>query len=162
MAYKRARNLRDILCHSQLPRPVKNHSSRPCMRFNCNHCENIISDKEIVSTSTGHKHKIIGNNTCQTRNVVYAITCPVCRSQYVGETGRHLWERLADHKRDIRNRKRDSPVSEHFRDHDAQANEILCTVLDSSPSNKNIRKRLEEAWIRILSTMNPAGMNQIL
>lgn len=85
MAYKRARNLRDILCHSQLPRPVKNHSSRPCMRFNCNHCENIISDKEIVSTSTGHKHKIIGNNTCQTRNVVYAITCPVCRSQYVGK-----------------------------------------------------------------------------
>lgn len=74
-------------------------------------------------------------------------------------SGRHLWERLAYHKRDIKNRNRDSPVAEHFRDHDVQANDILCTIIDNSPSDKNVRKRLEEAWIRIMTTMNPTGMN---
>lgn len=159
MAYKRSRNLRDLLCHSHFPRPTPNNGSHQCMKFNCKHCENIISDKHVVSTSNGRTINISGNNTCQTRNVIYAITCPVCRSQYIGKTGRHLWERLADHKRDIKNRNRDSPVAEHFRDHDVQCADIFCTIIDNSPSDNNVRKRLEEAWIRIMNTMHPTGMN---
>lgn len=158
IACKRAANLRDIMTCSSFPKTKSNNSSRPCMRFSCNECENIVTTDKITSTWTHKTYKIIGNNNCQTRNVIYAITCPLCSYQYIGETGRMLRERLRDHKYNIRYRRRDLPVSGHFIDHDLQERDLLCTIIDNSPSDKNVRLRLEEAWIRVLDTMTPHGI----
>lgn len=159
VANNRAPNLRDILTSSTFPRPPAKQGSRPCMRLSCNTCESIICTKNITSTTTKEKFRIIGDNTCLKRNVVYVIPCPVCRSQYVGETGRTINERISEHKRDIRYRRRESPVAKHFLDHDVLDKDLLCTIIDSSPQDRNIRIRLEEAWIRLLKTMSPTRMN---
>ena len=45
--------------------------------------------------------------------VVYEISCQNCSSKYIGETGRLLEERIVEHKRDIRNRKKESHVFRH-------------------------------------------------
>lgn len=159
VAYKRAANLRDILTSSPFPKPPRKQGSRPCMRFSCNQCNNIVTTTEVTSSFNNKKFKIIGDNTCLSRNVVYMITCPLCSDQYIGETGRTLAERLQNHKYNIRYRCRDLPVSAHFLDHDLQEKDLLCTILDNSASDKNVRLRLEEAWIRVMDTMKPRGMN---
>lgn len=159
IAYKRGANLRDVLTSSSFPKEKTRNISRPCMRLSCNTCENIVITDSITSLHNGKKFKIKGNNTCQSRNVVYAIMCPICSKLYIGETGRTASERLRDHKYNIRNRRRDLPVASHFLDHDLQERDLLCIILDNTPSDKNVRLRLEEAWIRVLDSITPHGMN---
>lgn len=160
-AYRRPANLRDLLCPSSLSNRKPQHGSKPCMRFSCTTCINIVTTKSFKAQNK-KEYRIIGNNTCQTRSVVYSITCPVCNQTYIGETGRTIHERIRDHKYDLHTRKRHLPIPAHMLDHDVQANEILVTILDSSSKSKNNRLRLEEAWIRTLNTMTPFGLNQKL
>lgn len=147
IASNRAPNLREMLTSSTYPRPATKRVSRPCMRMSCNISENITVTKTIKSTTTAQYFRIIGDNTCLTKSAIYIIHCPICRHQYVGETGRTIAERISEHKRDIRYRRRDSPVAKGFLDHDVQDSELLCTITDSTPKDRNTRLRLEEAWI---------------
>lgn len=162
IASNRAPNLRDILTSSNFPRTPTRSGSRPCMTLSCNICENIIRTKNITSTHNNNQYRILGDNTCLTKNAVYVIHCPACYFQYVGETGRMVADRINEHKRDIRYCRKESPVAKHFQDHDVLDRDLLCTIVDSSAKDRNIRLRLEEAWIRVLNTMTPSGMNQKL
>ena len=51
--------------------------------------------------------------TCQSDNLVYAITCQLYKMIYVGETARSLVVRFAEHLADIRHN-RSKPVAQHF------------------------------------------------
>ena len=51
--------------------------------------------------------------TCQSDNLVYAITCQLCKMIYVGETARSLVVRFAEHLADIRYN-HSKPVAQHF------------------------------------------------
>lgn len=117
------------------------------------------TNKEITSHTTKKLFRIHGDLTCQSRSVVYALTCPACGKQYIGETGRTLATRISEHKRDILRRNKKSPAASHFVDHDVDPKELICTALDNSSKNRNKRLRLEEAYIRLMSAMTPDGIN---
>lgn len=157
-----APNLGDILTASTFPKPPPKRGSRPCMRLSCNPCENIICTNKITSSNTKNVYQILGDNTCLTKNTVYVIHCLVYLHQYVGETGHTVNERISEHKRDIRYRRKTSPVAKHFIDHNVLETDLLCTIIYSTPKDQNIRLRLEEAWIRVLNTMTPSGINHKL
>lgn len=162
MAFRRSANLRDTLTQSRFPTPEpQKPMSKPCWTPDCITCDIVEHTKTIKSTSTREEHKICGHNTCNTKNVIYAITCPMprCRIQYVGETGRSARERIREHKQDIRSRRKDRPVSQHFLDHDLEDTDLRVTILDSSAKDTNDRRRLEEAWIITLDTYQPRGLN---
>lgn len=55
----------------------------------------------IIATSTGKSHKIHSFIYCNTRYIVYVITCTICSIKYVGRTTRRLRDRLYDHLHDI-------------------------------------------------------------
>ena len=150
VAYRKPPNLRDILVHSTFPRPTTRSGSHPCMQMSCKICENLITTDKVISHQTGKTYNIVGHNTCRSLSIVYCITCPVCTKQYIGETGRTLAERIVEHKRDILKRNKASPVT---------PDQIYVTPLDNSAKTKNIRLRLEEAWIRVLQTLHPTGIN---
>lgn len=78
VAYKRAANLRDILTSSPFLKPPRKQGSRPCTRLSCILCDNIVTTKEVTSTSNNKTYKLNGDNTCLSRNVVYMIICPLC------------------------------------------------------------------------------------
>lgn len=150
VAFRRSTNLRDLLVHSEHPPPNKRSTSRPCMRFHCKLCDHMITTNRISPPNNPQKFfPIIGHNTCNSFSVIYAITCPVCRKIYIGQTGRNIRTRIAEHKRDINRRDREQPVAKHFLDHDAQARDILVTILDNTARDANTRLRLEESWIRV-------------
>ena len=74
--YTGAKTLRDLFC-----------STRPldkvyCSRDQCTICE-----------------RLDGNTCCAVSGVVYRIHCTLCGEDYVGETGRTLYERLIEHWR---------------------------------------------------------------
>lgn len=159
VAYRRSLNLRDLIVSSTHPPPKSKSQSKPCHRTSCKICDQVVSTSHITSPSTNKKYRIVGNNSCDSFSIVYAITCPVCHMTYIGQTGRNIRERIYEHKRDITKRLRHQPVAKHFVDHDVQAHNMLITLLDNSSKDRNSRLRLEEAWIRILDTLHPNGIN---
>ena len=47
--------------------------------------------------------KITDHFTCTSANVIYCITCTLCKKLYIGETGRQLGDRFREHLRGVEN-----------------------------------------------------------
>ena len=60
--------------------------------------------------------KITDRFTCTSANVIYCITCTLCKKIYIGETGRRLGDRFRQHLRDVERNDKDAskPVARHF------------------------------------------------
>ena len=76
IVYTGARTLSQLLCKSR-PR-----DSLTCVRDNCVICNNLIDDE-----------------CCARSGVVYRVHCVICGLDYVGETGRTVYDRLIEHWR---------------------------------------------------------------
>ena len=74
--------------------------------------------------------------------VVYRIDCENCDARYVGETGRQVRDRMAEHEKDIQMKKPASKVSEHVQQtgHRFKFNEV--SILDNS-NHRKTRLHLE-------------------
>ena len=74
--------------------------------------------------------------------VVYRIDCENCDASYVGETGRQVRNRMAEHENDIRMKKPASKVSEHVQQtgHRFKFNDV--SILDNS-NHRKTRLHLE-------------------
>ena len=121
-AFRRAKNLKDLLVRNSLPRnlPHQLPGTFPCNRTVCRTCPHVNSSSTIT-TPKGHVY-ITGHFSCITENVVYCLLCTKCPSiVYIGETGRRLANRFREHRRDIINGRNDLPVPAHFN----QPNHIL-------------------------------------
>ena len=80
--------------------------------------------------------------------------------QYVGETTTTFNTRLRGHISDINTSKIDKPVSKHFNNGTCQVDDVTATIIDSiNVRDVNTLLRLEEAWIRLLQTADPKGIN---
>ena len=60
--------------------------------------------------------KITDHFTCTSANVIYCITCTLCKKLYIGETGRRLGDRFREHLRDVEkdDKNASKPVDKHF------------------------------------------------
>ena len=77
-------------------------------------CKNIlVVSTEFTCHATKRKYKIRGTLTCNTKNIIYLITCKSCRKQYIGSaTG--FKERFRIHKSDINTGKVRCGVANHL------------------------------------------------
>ena len=56
----------------------------------------------MVKISGPNRSVIITDHfTCISANVIYCITCTLCKKTYIGETGRRLADRFREHLRDV-------------------------------------------------------------
>ena len=111
-AFRRAKNLKDLLVRSSLPRnlPSQPTGTFTCNRTVCRTCSHVNSSSTII-TPKGHVN-ITGHFSCITDNVVYCLTCVKCPSTvYILETGRRLADRFREHRRDVINGRNDKPYS---------------------------------------------------
>jgi len=85
-------------------------------------------------------------------NVVYNIPCGGCSNTYVGQTGRRLKTRMAEHQSDIRRQNPDSQVAEHVyhTGHTFKFNEVQ--IIDSA--DKESERLVKEAWFSTGDTIN--------
>ena len=117
LVYKkqRSKNLKELISPSLLPKIIKenNCSIEKCSR-RCNICKNVLEVfTEFTCNATKRKYKIRGTLTCNTKNIIYLITCKCCSKQYVGSaTG--FKERFRIHKSDVNTGKVRCGVANHL------------------------------------------------
>ena len=109
--------------------------SAPLRNHLCN-----FKDKRPISKSSG---------------VIYKISCSMCLAVYIGETGRLVEERMAEHQRDIRNKKRESLVYMHTEQYGHTFDFTNVRILARSNDPKT-RRKLEG----IYTHRNPHAINR--
>ena len=158
ITYRRPRNLKDILVHSDFLRPKPRQSGMFVCRRHCTSCQKIMTGTTFTSHTNNRKFKIEGHHNCQSNYVIYLIECNLCHQQYVGQTSNTLHARLTSHSSDIKKRKLTS-VAAHFTSPGHSITHLKCTAIAQSYRDGNLKLRHEEAWIRLLETWYPNGMN---
>ena len=152
-AYRRAKNLRDLLVHSDFPRdqPAQQPGTFPCKRTICRTCPHINQSTSIPPP--GGQIKITGHFTCTSENVIYCISCRKCpRAVYIGETGRRLADRFREHRLDVLHKKNDLPVAQHFNSPGHPLQDVRVAVVKSGLAKKDVRQRGDETNLQIPNT----------
>ena len=112
-AYRRSRNLRDLLVRSSLPRNLPNQPSGafPCNRtvcFSCHHVSSSTIRDALARDILASRHLFF--SASRTSWFIIWLTSNVHRQVYIGETGRKLANRFREHRRDVINGRNDLPV----------------------------------------------------
>ena len=149
VAYKRPRNLRDLLTSRPRADPIGPSKDRPngtfpCEVARCKTCE-VVRNIEAFRYKTNNTHLVQEHFTCASTSVVYLISCghPKCNAAYVGETGCTLRERMNGHRLAVKN-KTDMPVANHF---STREHSLKISVLQAAPTAVVQCRLLEKLWI---------------
>ena len=153
-AYRRNPNLSNFLVRAKIdPDEVQKTTKRTSDDF--------YRHRTWVSNqSSKDVFKTQDRTDARTKNVVYLITCKVCKKQYVGETKNNLLTRFTQHRYNIKNEKNmNTALVFHFVAHGWE--NISATILESNPRwTEQDRRRRESVWIARLRTKLPYGLNE--
>ena len=137
-----------------------------CNTKNCRYCPKINKIGEITSSVTGRTYRTMKNISCRSSNLIYCITCKLCRKQYVGQTSLRLKLRFVHHFYSVDKEDATKPVGKHFSQMNHKGiNDMEIHVLEfikkppSSEVGAQIRNRVEKRWIHLLRSPAPLGLN---
>ena len=168
VAYKRGKNLRDMLVHSKTRGAVSSGTERrieACGK-GCVICRRMYGDEERVvgmrSECVTTYDRTVG---CRSVNVIYGIWCDVCKCVcYVGETGGRLYTRIQNHLSSIRadNPAVPLPVRSHFRSAGHGVDDVRVVGLERVwRQSVEYRRVRERRWMSLLGTRGgDEGLNK--
>ncbi len=165
IAYKRPKNLRDILIRAQIkPDNYTDqiHSCHPCNKTRCKTCTHMQNTTSFSSHRTGQSFKIRQDSDCDSSNVVYMIQCAQCGIQYIGETGTSFRLRMNNHRSTINNSQKhhEKPVATHFAKNNHTLANLQITIIENLGNQSKFRRQhREKFWISKLDTYQPNGLN---
>ena len=159
VAFRRPKNLRDILVKAK----IKNRNVRggfyPCSDKRCLTCRSGLTGETIPITSTSKTFTINKHTTCKSFNVIYAVTCKRCNKQYIGKTETQLNLRVNNHRSFINTKKQD-PLSRHFYTHNHTFADYQITAIDFVPyADTHTLCNKETFYIKLFNTIQPYGIN---
>lgn len=162
MAFKRPKNIRDILVRTKLQSSSDDtFNSSKCKHPRCTHCSNISETDCFYSSQNKKTYKLRCNATCKSSDVIYLITCKKCNKQYVGETSQQVSKRMNSHRFDINNYTDpafSTQVAVHFNTKDHNLADFSFMPIDVV-HDKMHRLLKETYWIHKLDTVFPNGLN---
>ena len=91
---------------------------------------------------------------------LYCISCSKCCKLYIGETGRRLSDRFAEHLRSVRNYDVDMPVARHVNTANHSISDIKVCAISPISGGNDSRKRHEKCLILKIGTILPFGLNE--
>ena len=169
--FRRKRNLKDILCKSDVfSNSVKEEMEwkQPCNHGNCKLCSSIAASNKITNKQNNKKFEIKHGGTCRTKNIIYAAECRKHKKLYIGQGKCQLNKRFCGHRFDIKKistkpLNKDvggTELSEHFSASPHSQSDLRVRILDNNPRWGNIyRWTMEDVYMRKLKTIEPDGMN---
>ena len=179
VAFRRNKNLRDILGQVHLSRNkkiVKDRraprypGSKACLTSKKNKCcRHLQSTKTFKSDVTGEELEIRHDLNCRSKNTIYLGHCVLCRgNQYVGKSEPPANLRINTHRRDVH-----SPTGcafdthfllpgHNFNDHARFTLIEQLKVSKSTQENRRLLEQREDYWMLRLKTLAPYGMNDHL
>ena len=121
VAFRRPKNLRDILIKAKVPpTPQKKprrqlNGMKACNGKQCQTCPYVKTGKSFKSPFNNTVVQLNSTLSCASTNVVYCLLCSKdnCQQIYVGQTKRQLKERFSEHKTSVRTNSK-CTVAEHF------------------------------------------------
>ena len=92
-SYHRSKNLKEILAPSKFESTPSQRVTSPvggcfkCDKNRCDLCKNhFVESRNFSSLKTGKSYSIRPNLTCDSKNVIYLVSCKRCQLQYIGST----------------------------------------------------------------------------
>ena len=156
-AYRKGRNLKDLLMYRDLHEVSTPPGTFTCGRSRCLTCPFVLHASTVYGPKSSFK--ISQSFSCTTTNVVYCIVCTKCSMLYVGEAKRRLGDRFREHLRLVRLHDMSSEVGVHFNTCGHVIHDMRVTALKSFDDDTE-RKRFERQTINKLGTLDPFGINR--
>ena len=157
VSFKRDKNLGNFLVRSAFK-----FNDQPgtftCKRTRCKTCPFISNTVKI--SGPNRSVKVIDHFTRISTNVIYCITCTLCKKIYIAVTGRRLADRVREHLRDAEQNNTDAPkpVARHFNlPNHSQHNMTICGLSlhhGNTESRKKFRTKIHFSTGYTLSTRN--------
>merc|ERR1711915_273032 len=131
-----------------------------CDRTDCEMCQFVTPTASVKSTVTGQQVNINCRVDCQSKHLVYLITCTKCKKQFVSQTHRSMAEAFAEHLKIVNNRITNQPSGRHFTlpGHNSSHMQIAAIEKVFNKSKDALKVR-ESEWIKEFGTLVPRGMN---
>ena len=166
VAFKRPKNIREILIKARVPsanirtRRVQN-GYKKCITPSCLTCPYSLPGKVIKASATDFKTEVNAPVSCDTKNVIYLISCQHCLQQYVGETHRPAKERFGNHRGYVNRKELEKATGQHFNLPGHSISDIKFQIIEKV-YNKDpfYRKEREKMYINKLNS-KLKGLNQI-
>ena len=86
ISFRSARKLSSYLVRAELYPIERRVGSFQCKSSGCKVCLNVVETNSSTSTTTGLTYKINHKFDCDSKCVIYLLSCRVCNMQYVGST----------------------------------------------------------------------------
>ena len=103
LAFRNVKTIGDRLGRSNLKKFIYKHADiNICGHSNCDICKILESGDQFESTVAKKKYRIDFPFNCNSRCVVYLLTCKVCHKQYVGSTVTSFRLRFNKYKSNIK------------------------------------------------------------
>ena len=128
---------------------------------NCSLCP-YVKEGKTIQVNRNSSWMITKNLNCQSSNIVYLIECnkEQCKKRYIGETGRTLQCRIADHRGYIVNENLNTATGHHFNTPGHSVSNLRVTIIEKVKTNdESYRKIREKYHINKFDTYH-RGLNQ--
>ena len=166
VSFRSPRNLKSYLVRAKLyPEKAKTPGSGKCGGKICHICANIVTTNVFTSSGDKETFKINHPLNCNSKDVIYLLTCKVCDKKYVGETNkfRNRWNNyISKHRKAAKGENVEQlGFHQHFLDdfHHGLKEDCLITLIDKT--NPHTPTERENFWITTLNTMHPVGLNTV-
>ena len=177
ISFSQPHNLCRSLCRAKLRQTasVNDEPPRPsqsCGKSRCKLCLSLICSNHISSTANNKTFKCYNDNTsCDSKWIIYVISCPICNLQYVGQSN-NFRARMNGHKSDFRlyaagrsNKMDNKLLYDHLICHNIDYFHV--SIVDMIQVGNNTESQLDELlsrkerkWIWDLCSITPYGLNQ--
>ena len=156
-AYRRQKNIRNHIIRAKVTAPQRHprrnlNGMKKCGQ-NCSMCPYVKEGKSIKLNNT--EWQIRRSVNCNSFNTIYMIQCSKdnCKMSYIGQTGRILKFRIAEHRGYVRNNVTSKATGEHFNLPGHSLSDFTVTILEQ-PKENNIlyREEREHYLIRKFNT----------
>ena len=172
-SFRRSKNLKELLAPSRFKTAEEGQTIQQsngcfkCERNRCDLCRNFfVESKSFLSLQTGKRYAIHSRLSCDSKNVIYLVSCKKCRLQYIGSTTTDFRIRFRNHKSAMLTNKTTCEVAVHFNktSHILDDFSFQCIDQVQAPNNSDEIDRLlitkEAYWSAQLFSLAPHGLNK--
>ena len=169
VAFRKPKSLSDYLVRARFASGPKDEvkGTWKCNSNRCQICNFLCLGRVFQSNKTGKEFTIIYTLNCNSKNVVYLITCKKCGIQYVGSTTTAFRTRFNNHKSRVNahvnlssgNKEKDDVLYRHFHSQGHFGLEHMSIqLIDWVKGERELRDK-EGQWIYKLRTLILHGLN---
>ena len=148
---RQPKNLKKILTRARFGTdPRRSYEVKTCGDKRCGICSRdnyiYLQTGSMIAFKNGQSFRVNADMNCKSENLVYCITCPTCKENYIGQTG-DLSDRVRVHKQQIRHPNlRKIPLSAHL-DRCASGKFKIFPFYKSPRNDPDYRKAMERHFI---------------